>query len=495
MKKIFLFVITVFISATLFAETNTDSVLANFENGLDQDIQTAGMAGWTKITIDFDSIATNPMKDDVNDSGKCWVVTETGNGSNGWWGNFLNFQFVTERGDATAFHDNGMIADAELDAETLAGAVVITEDIRFLHVMHYRSDLTSGFMMSINTTTNRTDAEAGTFRFDSNNSEAGVWQDHVFDLKSLIDAGVSLRMITFCVNKAWGGAVNPTTPTTYAFDNFVLTNSAIPRGVTIIEGADNVLDCSDTAKINSYAINSGDYGDSINSYEFIDNPFTSDAINAGGKVAKFTKGDSATWWKGFDVKFNGMYLIETGVTQYLHVLVKADTSMVIQLNMRNNIGIEFTQDYEYDKATLDEYGYGFYDLVMDLGEHQGIQQLTVRADIQEKDSVKRSDLPERTIYIDEIIIDGNPDQRFDVISSAIQENRTNTFAPTIYTFNKQITINGDGLRNVIIYNIGGQKVIEEPLSQSNTINISNTGIYILKIKTTTGDYMRKVIIN
>lgn len=490
MKKTLLLSLIAFFAMNLFADDITTTTVLDFENGVDSTYaQYVGMVPWLNaaIEVSVDTVVSNPEKNGINETDQCWMVTEA---NGGWWSNFWNVRIA----DIAVSNENAYHEGAMTHPIGEPGSITITEENRYLHVMHYRSALTQGFSLNINTSKNHPNEAAGTYRWDTNNSEAGVWQDHVFDLKALIDNENAFCGFSVIVNRSWGGVNNPAEPTSYGFDEIVLSSSAIPRGATILSGADNLLNASDTAKINSYTFQESPTYDET-TVEFIPNMFTDDIINAGGDIVKITKEDSVTWWKAFNMDFNGMYLIEPGVTQYLHILFMADTTMDFQISVRDISNKEYTSIETYDKEALTEYGFGFFDYVMDLSEMQGITSLAIRPNLQKnEDDTYRNDLPGCTVYIDEIIIDGNPDIRMDPILGLFKTPKSNDVNINVFSSNGQINILGEQLLSADVYTISGIKLKSQNLQQNTSISVSEQGIYLVKVNSVEGNIVRKVIV-
>ncbi len=490
MKKTLLLSLFAFFAMNIFADEITTTTILDFENGVDSTYaQYVGMVPWLNaaIEVSVDTVVANPEKGGINETNQCWMVTEA---NGGWWTNFWNVRIADIAiSNENAYHEGGMTHPIGEP-----GSITITEENRYLHVMHYRSALTQGFSMNINTSKNHGNDAAGTFRWDSNNSEAGVWQDHVFDLKALIDNEVAFCGFNIIVNRSWGGVDNPAEPTSYAFDEIVLSSSAIPRGATILSGADNILNASDTAKINSFTFQESPTYDET-TVDFMANPFGEDFLNPGGDVVKITKADSVTWWKAFNMDFNGMYLIEPGVTQYLHILFKADTTMDFQISVRDIANKEYTSIETYDKEALTEYGFGFFDYVMDLSEMQGITSLAIRPNLQKnEDDTYNNDLPGSTVYIDEILIDGNPDIRMDPITTVNAIKTAEEINVQILAGNRQLNILGENLLSADVYTISGIKVKSQNLQQNATIAVAQQGIYLVKVNSVEGSIVRKVAV-
>ena len=225
------------------------------------------------------SIVDNPEKAGINKSDKALILKSLSGKS--WWPDFLQF--------------------------SLASPVSITENNRYLHFYHYRQNLNQGYSVNINVDTPWEDADKGKKRFDGNLSKAGQWEDVVIDLKWFLDNAEPLSKICVLMDRNWGGGAED--PTDYYFDDIVLNNSALARGVTILPGTD-LLNCQNQAQIDALTF---DTQNGSNTYSIIDNPFTTSAVNAGGRILDFFKSADASWWQGMKVNFPGIHMIEYGV--------------------------------------------------------------------------------------------------------------------------------------------------------------------------------------
>ncbi|GAO28053.1 glycoside hydrolase [Geofilum rubicundum] len=153
----------------------------------------------------------NPDQSGINGTATS-LVTETQSPVD-WWGNFLAFRLETP--------------------------VTITEENRFLHILHYREHNNYGWSFQINTDAPYEDAGTylGTLRFDGDNASDNTWEDVVIDLQHLIETGTPLEKILMIVDKAWESEKN-SAPSKYYFDEIVLSASPFSRtSVTAIPGA------------------------------------------------------------------------------------------------------------------------------------------------------------------------------------------------------------------------------------------------------------------
>ncbi len=145
--------------------------------------------------------ANNPEKTGINSTSRSLMIKSKT--APDWWGNFFNFR---------------------LDAP-----IAITEDNRYLHILHYRENLTDGWSFSINANEPLGNDDVGKLRFDGNNNQAGVWEDIVIDLNHLITNNVTLEKIMLIVDKNWDGNNSANVPTEYYFDEITLSADPTPR--------------------------------------------------------------------------------------------------------------------------------------------------------------------------------------------------------------------------------------------------------------------------
>lgn len=400
----------------------------------------------------FTSFVDNPDNSGINKTAKSLYLATTKGVD--WWGNFLNFRLGTP--------------------------ITITEDTRYLHMYHFREILNDGWSISLNVNEPLQDADKGKLRFDGNNSAAGKWEDIVIDLKYLIDNNITLDKMCIIVDKDWNGPrENPATK--YYFDEVVLSNDPLQRGVTILTGTD-LLSCQDDWQISQLTF---DTQNTTNTYEIIDNPFTDSGVNAEGKVLKFSKSNEASWWQGMKVSFPGIHMISYGEKQYLHVMVRTDTTCNIQLHVVDNADVEHTEMFVYPKEEIDG---DWFDLVWDLSSYVAIKAMTVRFDVRLDESQNWiNGTPARDFYMDEIVLDANPDQR--EMISGIGIEPWEKPAIEVYSIDKTVYFSMPDATHVYMYDLSGRSIISRSLSggpEVNAIAVPQSGFYILRVGTRDG---------
>lgn len=400
----------------------------------------------------YTTFVDNPEMTGINKTAKSLYLATTK--AIDWWGNFLNFRLGTP--------------------------ITITEETRYLHMYHFREILNDGWSISLNVNEPLADADKGKLRFDGNNSAAGKWEDIVIDLKYLFDNNITLDKMCIIVDKDWNGArENPATK--YYFDEIVLSNDPLQRGVTILTGND-LLNCQDDWQAGQLTF---DTQNTTNTYAIIDNPFTTSAVNKEGKVLKFSKSATASWWQGMKISFPGIHMINYGEKQYLHVMVRTDTLCNIQLHVIDNADVEHTEMFVYPMEDVDG---DWFDLVWDLSSYVAIKGMTVRFDVRlDAEQNWINGTPARDFYMDEVTLDANPDQR-EMISS-IGINPMEKSELTAYSNNRTVYFSMPDATRVVLYDISGKAIVYQALTGNtnlNAIRVPGNGIYILKVGTRNG---------
>lgn len=317
----------------------------------------------------YSSIVDNPEKAGINKTNKAVILKSLMGKS--WWPDFFNF--------------------------SLAAPVSITANNRYLHIFHYRQNLNQGYSVNINKENPWEDIDKGTKRFDGNLSKAGQWEDIVIDLVWFKDNAEPLSQICILMDRNWGGGAED--PTDYYFDEVILNNEPLARGVVLLEGTD-LLNCENQLQIDALTF---DTQNATNTFEIIANPFTTSTVDNSGKVLKFHKSVDASWWQGMKVNFPGLHMINYGTKQYLHVFVRSDITCNIQLQVIDNADGDRTEMFTYPK---DEIAGEWFDLVWDLSSYAAIKSLAVRFDVQ-TDGLGNwiNNTPAGDFYVDAVTLD------------------------------------------------------------------------------------------
>jgi hypothetical protein len=185
------------------------------------------------------------------------------------------------------------------------------------------------------------------------------------------------------------------------------------------------------------------------------------------------------------VSFPGIHMINYGETQYLHVMVRTDTTCNIQLHIIDNADVEHTEMLVYPKEEIDG---DWFDLVWDLSSYVAIKAMTVRFDVRLDASQNWiNGTPARDFYMDEVVLDANPDQREMISSIGIEPWKTSELA--VYSIDRMVYFSMPNATHAYVYDLSGRSIISKSLtggSELNAIAVPETGIYILRVGTREG---------
>lgn len=389
-----------------------------------------------------------------------------------WWANFLNFR--------------------------LTDAITITEANRYLHILHYREKLNDTWMVCLNVDWPLADADKGKLRFDSQNSKAGVWEDVVIDLKYLIDNSIPLSKFMFGVSMDWNGPRdNPST--SYYFDEIVLNNSPLPRGINILPDTEMSLFMGNTASYTKW-VSKLDLQNTENTSEIVANPFTTQmSVLNSTQVMKFNKSANASWWQGVRVKFPGIFQVgKAGASSYLHLMVNIPDMevgkdyYVIQLNAKDFSGKELDSG-DAIKYWADDKG-KWLDCVLDVTTLGYVSEFSVRFDVRRDALDVLINSPAGVFYLDAAAIDNSADQRL-VVNAPTGVKTTNQDNTKIYSANRNIVIEGN-VASVEVYSLLGKLLNKASVTGFKTeIALNQSGAYLVKTISVNGNvYNSKVLI-
>ena len=410
----------------------------------------------------FTEVTDNPDKTGLNTTTKALHLTSLKGHS--WWPDFLEF--------------------------TLTSPVTITASNRYLHFYHYRQNLNQGFSVSINVTEPLSDADKGTKRFDMQLSTAGKWEDVVVDLNWFLTNNVPLSSICILMDTNWGGGAEPVT--NYYFDEVVLNNSKLPRGINILPDTQMSLFYGNTTSYNKW-VKKLDTQNTANSDTIIANPFTTQtAVLNSTKVVKFSKSASASWWQGLRTVLNGVFQVGlNNASNFLHVMVNIPTMdplqdpYVVQLNAKDFSGNQidsgdFLKYYSTDAGN-------WVDMVLDVTSLGYVQEFTVRFDVRRDVSLNYVNSPAGIFYMDAVSIDTNPDQRTVVTSQTAVNNPLNN-PVKVYSAQQNICVEGQNLASITVFNALGKFVAQSQVNQiKSQLPVVQNGLYLVKTIAKNGD--------
>jgi len=466
MKKFFLLSSAIFCISLLSAQTETKLFTGDTTTSLFSTVEQCGWAapgnylnfGTTDVPA-YVEVADNPEKTGVNATGKALHLTSLQGHS--WWGDFFYM--------------------------TLASPITITAENRYLHFYHYRQNLNFGFSVNINKNATWDGVDAGTKRFDLNLTSAGKWEDVVIDLKWFLDNNEPLSLITVLMDINWNGNAEPVTD--YYFDEIVLNNNNMPRGINILTDPEMSLFYGNPA---SYAkwVKTIDTQNAENVSTIVPNPFTTQtAVLNSPQVLKFDKSANAAWWQGMRTVLPGVLPVGVTGNSYLHVMVNIPTLeagkdyYVVQLNAKDFTGKQIDSSDALKYWSTD--AGNWVDMVLDVTSLSYIQEFTVRFDVRWDATDANINSPAGTFYMDAAAINGNIDPRT-VVQTTTGVINPSTSGLKIYPLQHNIIVDGNAA-SIEVYNLMGKSIVKLTANASKTeIPVSQSGIYLVKAVSTTG---------
>ncbi len=457
MKKLFTtFAFAVFASVFLFAKSNapTVTVLATYEVPMGQELITNTVFCETppKSWVTFTGVVANPVKDpDMNNTNNCYLVKE-GVGAD-WWANFLNFR--------------------------LTQPITITQENRYLHILHYRSVLNDNWMIQLNL-----DWQSGNVnRFDRQNAKAGVWEDIVIDMQKMIDTNTDLTKFLFGVSMDWNG-VRDNPAGDFYFDEVILSSSPLPRGINILQDTEMSLFFGNTASYNKW-VKLLDLQLPENTSEIVANPFTTQmSVLNSTQIMKFNKSAAASWWRsGPRVKLPGILPVGGNGPTTLHAMINIPEMeagkdyYIVQLNAKDFTGKQVDSG-DALKYWVDDKG-KWVDLVLDVSSLGYVAEFSVRVDIRRDAADAYITAPAGVFYLDAVAIDKNTDPRTVVVAPTAIKNPTVNNV-TAYSLGKNVVVEGE-IISIEIYNLSGQSVKKLTVNSfKSVIPMTQNGVYLVK---------------
>jgi hypothetical protein len=442
---------------------NDVTVLATYETEMGTEPITLTVFCETppKDFVLFTGVVNNTVKDaKMNNTDKAYLVKLDAN--HDWWANFLNFRM-----------DN---------------PITITEENRYLHILHYREVLNDNWMICLNVDWPLEDKDKGTLRFDSNNKKEKVWEDIVIDLKYLMDNEIPLSKFMFGVSMDWSGPRdNPGGD--YFFDEIILSSNPLPRGVNLLEDDEMEFFVGDPASFNKW-VASVDTQNAENTYEVVANPFVNqmETLNSS-KVMKFEKSANAAWWQGPRFVMPGIMPVGVeGMPSYLHVMVnipdmEADLDYyVIQLNAKDHAGKQIDSG-DMLKYWSDEAG-TWVDMVFDVSSLGFLQEFTVRFDVRRNASDELINSPAGTFYLDAFAVNGEEDPRTVVEAPTSVKSATDN-GIKVYASGKNIMIDGRASK-VTVYDVTGKQLRSVRNIENSAISVSSDGFLFVMTESVDG---------
>jgi hypothetical protein len=402
----------------------------------------------------FSEVTDNPVKTGLNTTDKALHMYSLKGHS--WWPDFLIM--------------------------SLTEPITITEENRYLHVYHYRENLNKGFSLYIGEVTLPEDVDKGTKRWDMDLKKAGTWEDLVVDLKWYIDNAQPITAVSFLVDRNWGGEDEPATH--YYWDEIVLNNSNLPRGINLYTEKSIEIDLGNDASYNKY-VGTLDLQNSENSSEIIANPFTAQSTKAPlDKIMKFNKSANASWWQGGPrFVMNGTLPVGAdGTSAYLHALInipemEADKDYyVVQLNAKDFTGKQIDSG-DAIKYWSDDKG-KWIDCVLDVTSLGYVSEFQVRFDVRKDEADAFINSPAGVFYLDDLLIDDSDAQR--EVGESVAVNTNSVSKVKVFASNQHVVIEGN-VSSIDVYGITGNKIGTYATTGYRTeIPVTKGGVYLVK---------------
>jgi len=474
MKKLILLSIVFVCYSSIFAATEIKLFTGDTTPSL---FSRMDMIAWIDATAYFNfgttaapaytQISNNPDKTGINATDKALHLTSLKGHS--WWGDFLQF--------------------------TLASPITLTANTRYLHMYQYRENMTSGFNVSINALVPVADALVGTQRFDTQIPAAGKWCDMVMDLKWFVDNNVPLSSLCILMDRNWNANYEPVT--NYYFDEIVLNDSILPRGINVLPDTKMSLFYGNSPSYTKW-VKTLDLQNAENKDSIIANPFTTQmAVLNSPKVLKFDKSANASWWQGVRTILPGLFQVNNGSEYYLHVMVNIPTMdpnqdpYVVQLNAFGLSGNQLDSGDALKYWSTD--AGNWVDMVLDVTSLGYIQEFSVRFDVRWDAKDANINSPAGTFYMDAVSIDNNPDQRT-VVAAPTAVITPKTSDLRIYSANRNIVVEGN-VASVEVFNLLGKTLSNISTTTSKTlIPVNQSGVYLVKTVSTNGNLTNSKVI-
>lgn len=410
---------------------NAEVVLANFDGVLDASALSVEGTADNASTV---SVVANPDNSGINTSENC--------------------MYFKQQSEATAW-TRAVI--------TLADAIEITDENRYLHIMAYLDIAQTDCGI-------KNDGDADFTWLGRMQPAQNTWVDVVYDLK---DKKTSLIALAF---SEWGiGTSN------MYFDEIIINDNPIPRGAsyTVVEGAATMANFENSGANDIF--NGLSYQDAATgSLTIVENPAKS-GINTTDYCLKDNR--LKEWASSIGkiyVNDGGCALI-TNANRYLHVMVYAEENVDGLFFIRSGSSDDLWS-YSGDSGGI-ERRFSFTanewkDVVVDLGNIKTLYGLYLL-------SQDWSFAKERNFYYDEIILNDNPNARTVSQGTGLQQ---------IQASNAVRAIDGGialcGIRgNVKIYDVTGRTVADTYLENDMELTL-NKGIYVV----VAADIKTKVIV-
>lgn len=374
--------------------------------------------------------AENPVKDGLNTTDKCLYIQTN---------QVIDNDPLIGRPawDSNAFYI------------TFDEPVEITDDNRYLHIMHMKESILNNWLVfAENGDGNYVEVARGTA------PQAMVWFDMVADLKAVLSEVKSIRVN---LDGNWGTIPDRYfAPTKFYYDEIVMNDQMFGRDAKVITD-NNILDFEDEALTTERVRYTQQAPEYVNSLSWANTEMG--GINNTFTCAYF-KGNTITptWWHGFYFEFNSP--VNTTGNKYMHVMMRksvAETTNV-QISLMNINGTQSSALVDIPLTT------DWVDYVFEIPQSHAIfNGMYVKFNAQ---------TPTTECFIDEIFMDNDSDPR--TLPSAVTAIENETIELMVVDGCISIC---DTTAPITVYNTMGQCVYK---GLSPTIHLSK-GLYVVVI--------------
>lgn len=343
-------------------------------------------------------------------------------------------------------------------------SATIDSDNRYLHVMVYAEEDVAGmFFVRSGSTDDAWAYEGKVGGIESRfNFTAGKWTDVVVDLNS-----ISEIFGLYFLSQDWSFVKERN----FYYDEIILNNDPDPRGIEVISTAATVANFEEDGT----GATTIDTGSACQTIEVTDNPDPT-GINTTAKTLHIhTNSTAAEWWAGVDITF-WKYLSVGDENRYMHIMTKSNA---------NDMEYVVYADGEKWAGSFTITETGWFDHVIDLynvkNEHnlQGKTVTGIRAALGMQDTRNQN----KDIYIDEIVVDNNPNPRTQ--TTGLQQTQ---ITGAVHAVDGGIALRGIN-GTVKVFDVTGRTIVNTCVENDMNITLKK-GIYVVA----TTDTRTKVIV-
>ncbi len=347
--------------------------------------------------------------------------------------------------------------------------ITITESTRYMKIMAKRSPNVTNMSVGIANDGFKENVYFGRQR----PSKVGTWGDMVFDLFSGSDekSCKNVQVQRFIVFLGTWDA-NGTEAGTCMLDNIVLSDNNEPRGAVKVNPGLLVNFENETLTTKNWS--SFEVQSTEASYAITENPAKT-SVNPTEKSLKYNKPANTTWWHSL-MCFPNEVIPVAYPNIYFHIMMHIPDASPTGINISDTAG-KTASSVEYP-----EDGTGWFDYVIDVSELSYINQVAFRFNLEQEENWNN---PAGTYYVDDFVLDSNPEKREVVTPMGIKPNAIKGLK--VVNENGLVCVSGANLKAASAYSITGQLVVKQPATAGSDIRFYlSKGSYIIKVEDASG---------